>query len=257
MKNKLVLLATVLSLAGNQVNAKKEKKLTSRNTTVSLFGNYSFGNYDFTMKEGLLETRNSFLKFGLSISKDYYFRFLPENSYLSFGLRYKGAAAYIKSHTYLQDFAPDSYNDVTLYYDNLSVPIYVGKKIVSYGGVKLFDVFGGVSLGVCQIASATNHSTFYSFQHEVGMTFPDFLDIGPFKFYSSLDLGFRFTPPGLRHLSVGGVVAYDLNKTAPLSNSGAFIDYTINTVDNYGYTFSRRFVNILINVNYTFGRNWK
>jgi hypothetical protein len=236
---------------------KKEKQLTSRNTTVSLFGNYSFGNYDFTKKEGLLETKNSFFKFGLSISKDYYFGFLPANSYLSFGLRYKGAGAYIKARTNLEAFAPDSYNDVTLYYDNLSAPIYVGKKIVSYGGVKLFDIFGGVSLGVCQTASGTNHSTFYSFQHEIGMTFPDFLDIGKFKFYSSLDLGFRFTPPGQRHFSVGGIVAYDLTKTYPLSNSGAFIDYTTNTVDNYNYSFSRRFVNLLISVNYTFGRNWK
>lgn len=254
-----LLLAVSAPLVG--VGKDQDKTFTSRNTNISVFSSLSYAPYNFERKEGLISTGKSFEQnFGASLSKDYYFKFLPVGSYLSFGLRYNRATFKSYSRTKIEGFTPESGEDVSVLYEFVTVPVYFGQTY-KHTFLGSLNIYGGLAAGISSNGMGTTHQHIQKSEansERVYLTNDPWLDIGPYKPHLTADVGIRFYPfRNLRNLGFGLTFSQDLLKPYPVYREGIFGNSSQNKQEHYEYSVTRRFSNLFLSVTYSFGRKWE
>jgi hypothetical protein len=79
-------------------------------------------------------------------------------------------------------------------------------------------------------------------------------DVSNVVFNATLEAGFQLTPFGTPRLSTGLTVSYNLLKAPYYKDNGGFANQAQNLVDDFTVGFSRKFVNLLFTVNYSFSK---
>lgn len=237
---------------------KKEKRVS--NTTISLFANFNSGKYYFAEKQGQINTTSHATNFGIGISKDYYL--LTNRMYLSVGFRYFTNSSKMRVGTTVYGFDPEaSFHDYELKYDHYVVPVYVGKTIKFPGKSRAnVNIYGGFSVGISGLQEVYQHLSIQKSNDdgdEISASVPEFTGLGNFKFYSSFDLGFRVAPFNVPNFSVGVTTTFDLIKSENFKHEGDFVNFTKLQQEDFKFDVSRRFFNLMISANYTFGKRWK
>lgn len=260
MKKILALAAACLLLGKASSKAQTEK--TIRNTTIAVFGTQFLNNYHFSEKAGQLSHGATLQPgFGASISKDYYFKFLPKDCYLSLGLRYtRFSVASVDAKTSMYGFGPSTGTTLKFRNETVSVPIHFGKTFRTKH--LLANVFGGSSVGFSGNGPAWMYYTIENNGSGEGLSLDTkgdgFVDLGSYKFYSTLDLGLRIHPKReWQNLGLGVQLFYDLTRTEPISRAGAFTNTSRGISENYSYTVNRKAITAALSISYTFNRRWK
>lgn len=257
-------LTALLALFPLTIFAQGSRSADSRSfahkTTLSLFNNYNRGEYYFSHKTGLITTpEKAHNNIGFSVTEDIYV--LPHELYLSTGVRLNTSESFIDVRTLLPDFAFNlTFFKFRVRHWQVTAPVHVGKTIqFKRNKYRHLDIYAGPSFGITQ--------AIYEKQENQGMKsiddqkfvalsnvgFKD--DLGRAKFLATIDAGFRFAPFNFPNLSVGVTASYNLNKTREMNEVGSF--HTETDAEYFNLDFSRRYFNLMFQVNYSFGKKWK
>ncbi len=235
----------------------KEKGYNQTKNIVRLVGVYNTGNFKFDESRRMnsnLVVRG--ISMGLAYRHDMYI--LPNNEYLSLGLRVLSMKSKLVLRTDLVGF--DTYASAFTFapvYTQVTLPLLLGKNLLlrDFNNANL-DMFIGASIGATKI---TSYSVGRIIQNEVnnsdkiGSNHDDFAqDVSRIKFSATADGGFQVTPFGVSSLSVGCIVSYNITSAPNYKDSGAFGNLTQNKYDYFTVNFSRKFINVLFTLNYSF-----
>ncbi len=227
-------------------------------STFGISGIYSTGPYIFNVRPDVVTTFGRHTSTGFGYRRDMYV--LPNNGYLSFGARVMSLQSELTVGTTLAGFDHElSKFTFKPRYTQLTIPLLVGKvlPLQLYPKANL-DVFAGGSVGVCKITAydvaRTIHNE-YNTSDVIGMRYDNFTaDVSKVVFNATLEAGFQFTPFGTPRLSAGITASYNLLKTPYYKDNGGYANRTQNLVDDFTVGFSRKFVNLLFTVSYSFNK---
>jgi predicted permease len=252
-----LLIAALFSL--QTLGKTKDDEKTVSNTTVSLFSNINFNGYNFTDKQGEISTQSNSNDWGIGICKDYYIA--QNNFFLSVGIQYYATSSTINVGTIVWGFDANSFHKYVVTYDQLAVPLHIGKtyRLLSDKSLHV-DPYIGFSLGLSGFGSTSQEM---SLQHTDNNN--DYLATNPsisrglsgYIFHSSFDVGFRIAPIDYPNLNLGCMFSTDLTKSPSFGDNGYFLNESRMLHENYIFSFTRKFTNIQIQLNYTFGKRWK
>jgi|GEM_PF-2870179 len=238
---------------------KSDSKLIHK-TVLSLFNNYNTGKYLFKEKKGLVSTpRSGHHNLGFSIMKELYVR--GGSSYLSTGARLITSESTIEVRTSLDEF---DYRFTFFRYSvrhwQITMPLYLGKTFqFKRDRYQHVDVFAGPSFGMamaCYRKEENQGKKARDDQKFVALSPVGFKDdLGPTNFLAAIDAGFRLAPLSFPNLSVGVTASYNISKVPYMSEKGAFL--TEDKTETFSFDFSRRYINLMFQVNYSFGKRWK
>lgn len=239
--------------------AKTKKTNAHHRNTISLYDVKNTGAYTFQSKSGLISTVDRQNNFGLGYSRELYV--LPHNYYLSVGARALTTQSFIDARTDLPGFDQYlSYFQYRIRYRQISVPLLVGRHFdLKYFNKATINVFAGGSVGFSKVSSYDNTSQFAIAYGDTGTTigitqlgFSDGVDKTTLN--ATLDAGFQITPFGTPKLSIGCAFNYNLLNSVNYKDGGGFANRTLGKVQYFDFEFSRKFVNVLFSVNYSFGK---
>lgn len=265
MKNILWILLTLslnLCFAQQKSNKTQQLSLLKRsNSTISVNYNTNITQYHFSERQGLINTRSQFLGYGLGFSKNFYNK--SYKTFLTAGIKYFNAKSYLEAGSNIYGINPN-YGSVTyaLNYDRVVIPVYFGKNIKIFNSKKMYlESFGGMTFGVGYMAKLRTDSYLEKSNNDndtVGIVGPyNTMDLGPFHFYSSIDLGFRIAPFNIPNFSLGVLATMDLTKSNKYQDQGSFINYSKGIQQDYKFIFDVKHINLMFSINYTFGKKWK
>lgn len=257
----ILILILLPAIAFSQTrNATKTKHKLIHKTTLSLFNNYSTGKYYFKEKTGpLISTpKNGRNNMGFSVMKDLYI--LPDNFFISSGVRLNTSESFVDVRTSLDDFDPNlTFFKYYVRHWQITIPLYIGKTIQFQKGQRHIDVFAGPSFGVamaCYEKQENQGKKSRNDQKYVALSPVGFKDdLGATIFLTTMDVGFRLAPFNSPNLSIGITASYNFNKMPYVNEKGSF--HTEDRTEEFSFDFSRKYFNTMFQLNYSFGKRWK
>jgi hypothetical protein len=254
-----IVLILSFHLSFGQKGVKQSLSLWERtNSTISVLYNANYAHYNYTEKIGFISTKNRFSGYGFGFSKNFYGK--NHTDFLTIGIKYFNVQSYLRVATDVYGIE-SNYTSVhySLKYDRIVIPIYFGKRIKLFNKKLMYaEPFVGASLGLGYMTKLS--ADFYlqksnNDNDTVGLTGPsNTMDLGPFRFYSSLDLGFRITPFNNPNFTLGALATMDLTQSNKYGDEGNFINYSKGIQQDYKFNFDVKHINLMFSINYTFGK---